>query len=191
MAEIKIERKKTGWIWLVVGLIIVALLAYFFVFNNDKDDNNPEVLTEAEYVSSTNETVAAYVSFIENSNKNMSLDHVYTNEALLKLVDATKAKANEVGYEVGADLEKVKEYANMITEDAYATSHADYIRKSDDIITIELQNIQQAKYPNLADDAKELKTAAESVNPDVLTLDQKEAVKNFFAKAADILKKMN
>jgi hypothetical protein len=32
--------------------------------------------------------------------------------------------ANEVGYEVRADIEKVKEYAKMITIDPYETTHA-------------------------------------------------------------------
>jgi hypothetical protein len=77
----------------------------------------------------------------------MSLDHAYTNEALLKLIEATNAMANEVGYEVQADLEKAKEYAEMITKDPFETTHADNIRKAADILTNVLQNIQKAKYP--------------------------------------------
>ncbi len=188
MAEIKIEKKKRGWIWVLAALIIVAILAYFLLFYNN---NKPNEVTETDNVTNTTGPVAAYVSFVENSKEKMSLDHAYTNEALLKLVDATKAKANEVGYVVGADLEKVKEYAEVVTEDAYETTHADYIRKSDDIITLELQNIQKAYYPDLADEAQKLKIASESIKPGVLTLDQKDAVKNFFAKAANILQKMN
>jgi hypothetical protein len=40
----------------------------------------------------------------------MSLDHAYTNEALSKLIEATNAIANEVGYDVQADI--AKEYEN-------------------------------------------------------------------------------
>jgi hypothetical protein len=54
-----------------------------------------------------------------------------------------------------------------------------------------LQNIQKAKYPGLADEVEELKSASESINPEVLTLEQKDAVKNYFAKASDLLQKMN
>ena len=200
MAEIKIEQKKQIWPWLLVGLFIVALLVYFLVFR-DKSKNT-EAVTEADYITNTNEPdllgvkennsiVAAYINFIENSKEKMSLDHAYTNEALLKLIEATNAMANEVGYEVKADLEKVKGYANMITKDPFETTHADNIRKADDIIANVLQNIQKAKYPGLADEVEELKSASASINPDVLTLNQKDAVKNFFAKAADILQKMN
>jgi hypothetical protein len=99
--------------------------------------------------------------------------------------------ANEVGYEVQADLEKVKEYANAITINPFETTHADNIRKADDILTNVLQNIQKAKYPGLAYEVAELKIASESIKPEVLTLEQKDAVMNYFAKASDLLHKMN
>lgn len=200
MAEIKIEQRKMGWWWVVVGLVIAALLVYFLVFRDN--DKNPESVTEADYISNTSEsdligvkennsTVAAYVNFVENSEKKMGLDHAYTNEALLKLVEATNAMANEVGYEVQADLEKVREYAAMITEDPFETTHAGNIRKAADILANVLQNIQKAYYPGLADEVKVLKSASESIKPGVLTLEQKDAVKNYFAKASDLLQKMN
>ncbi|PKO95394.1 MAG: hypothetical protein CVU12_10200 [Bacteroidetes bacterium HGW-Bacteroidetes-7] len=200
MAEIKIEKKKQIWPWLLFGLIVSALLLYFLVFSNY--DKITETVTEAGYNTNTddydliqvkenNSTVAAYVDFVENTNQMMSLDHAYTNEALLKLTNATDAMATEVGYEVRADLEKVKEHAEMITENPFETTHADAIRKAADILTRVLQNIQKAKYPSLTQEVDELKNAAASINPEVLTLDQKDAVKNFFAKASDLLKKMN
>lgn len=202
MAEIKIEQKNQVWPWLLAGLIIAALVIYFLMFRDNDNVNTAEVVTEKDYTSDTNEsnlldvkennsTVVAYVNFVENSKEKMSLDHAYTNEALLKLIEATDAMANEVGYEVQADLEKVREYANMITKDPFETTHADNIRKANDILTNVLQNIQKAKYPGLADEAEELKSASESIKPGVLALEQKDAVKNYFAKAADLLEKMN
>lgn len=200
MAEIKIEQKKQIWPWLLVGLVVAALLVYLLVFRDN--GKNAEAVNDAEYITNTNEpdlleikennsTVAAFVSFVENDTNKMSLDHAYTNEALLKLVAATNAIANEVGYEVRADIEKVEEYANMISKDPFETTHADNIRKADDILTNVLQNIQKAKYPGLADEVEELKSASESIKPGVLTLEQKGAVKNYFAKASDLLQKMN
>lgn len=200
MAEIKIEQKKQVWPWLLIGLVIAALLVYFLVFRDNV--KNSEGLTEADYITNTNKpdllgvkennsTVAAYVNFVETSKENMSLDHEYTNEALLKLIEATNAIAGEVGFEVRADLEEVKEYAKMITNDPFETTHADNIRKADDILTNVLQNIQKAKYPGLADEVEALKSASESIKPGVLTLDQKDEVKTFFSKAADLLQKMN
>lgn len=202
MAEIKIEQKKQVWPWLLAGLVVAALVIYFLMFRDNDNVNTAEVVTEENYISDTNEsnlldvkennsTVAAYVNFVENSKEKMSLDHAYTNEALLKLIEATNAMANEVGYEVRADIEKAKEYANMITNAPFETTHADNIRKADDILTNVLQNIQKAKYPGLADEVEELKSASTAIDPLALTLEQKDAVKNYFAKAADLLEKMN
>ncbi len=196
MAEIKIEKKKQVWPWLLAGIVIATLIVYFLVFrdsgkNTEAEDttntNQPDLLG----VKENNSTVAAFVNFVENDTTKMGLDHAYTNEALLKLMDATKAIAGEVGFEVQADLEKVRDYANMITKDPYETTHADNIRKADDILTNVLQSIQKAKYPSLAGEVEELKRASELIKPEVLTLDQKDAVKNYFVKASDLLQKMN
>jgi len=200
MAEIKIEQKKQIWPWLLVGLVIAALLVYLLVFRDS--DKITEAVSEADDITNTSETdllgvnennltVAAYVNFVDQNKEKMSLDHEYTNEALLKLIEATNAMANEVGYEVRADLDKAKEYAKMITKDPFETTHADNIRKADDIITNVLQNIQKAKYPGLAADIEALRSASELIKPGVLTLDQKDAVKNYFSKASDLLQKMN
>ena len=201
MAEIKVEQKKQVWPWwLLAGLVIVALLVYFLVFHDN--DKNTEAVTQADYTTNTNEpdrsevkesngAIAAYVMFVENNKENMGLNHDYTNEALLKLIEATNAKANEVGYEVRADIDKAREYAEMITKDPHATTHADNIRKAADILTNVLQNIQKAEYPGLAGEVGELRSASESIKPGVLTLDQKDSVKNYFAKASDLLQKMN
>jgi hypothetical protein len=79
----------------------------------------------------------------------------------------------------------------MITTDPFETTHADNIRKADDILADVLQNIQTANYPGLADEAAALKSASESIKPGVLALEQKNAVKDYFEKAADLLQKMN
>lgn len=200
MAEIKIEQKKQVWPWVLLVLVIAGLLAYFLMFR--QNDENTEAVTETDYITNTsqpdligvkenNGTVVAYVNFVENSKEKMSLDHEYTNEALLKLTEATNAMANEVGYEVQADIERAREYAKMIVKDPFETTHADNIRKADDLLTNVLQNIQKANYPGLANEVSALKSASASIKPGVLTLDQKDAVKNYFAKAADLLQKMN
>ncbi len=189
MTEIKIEKKKSAWPWILLGLGIIALLIYLLGFSDrkEKEADTAELIS----VNENNSTVAAFVSFTEDDKNKMGFDHAYTNEALLKLTDATGAMAGEIGYDVRADLDKVKEYANNITKDPFETTHADNIRKAADILTNVLQNMQQAKYPQLSNEVAELRNASASINPDVLTLDQKDAVKSFFYKAADLLRKMN
>lgn len=201
MAEIKIEKKKKVWPWVAAGLGVVILVIAVMVSRDTVKPMDIEAATEyvpqpekpADLlgVKENNATVAAYIDFIENSPGKMTLDHAFSNEALLKLIDATKAMAGTVGYRIQVDLEKVKGYANIITEDKYVTTHADYIRIADDSITHVLQNIQMTHYPTLASDIEELKRTAEAINPNVKTLKQKDAVRMYFAKACEVLKKMN
>jgi len=53
MAEIKIEKKKAIWPW-IIGIIILALLIYFLAFNDrkakDKDETATEELTSVNEV---------------------------------------------------------------------------------------------------------------------------------------------
>lgn len=121
----------------------------------------------------------------------MSLDHAYSSEALTKLTDAVDAMATEAGYDVKVDIAKAKQYADEITKDPLVTTHADKIRSAANVLSTSLQNMQQAKYPGLSAEAADVKSAAAAIIPQTLTLDQRDAVKSFFRKAADLLTKMN
>jgi hypothetical protein len=158
---------------------------------NEEIEEAPETTTSLIAVNENNTIVTAFIDFIEIDSNRMSLDHAFTHEALYKLTNATNAIADEAGYVVKADIDSVKMYAEMITTDPFETTHANNIRSACDIITNVLQNIQLAKYPGLTNEVAELKNASISINPDVLTLDQQDAVISFFNKAAVLLKKMN
>lgn len=192
MAEIKIEKKTNIWTWILLGTVIVAAFIYFMSSNYGTKETveipEPTALID---INENNTTVNAFVVFIESDSNKMTLSHEFTTEALIKLTDATNAMADEIGYDIKADMEKVKGYADFITRDILNTLHADSIRKSFDLLTNVLQNIQQAKYPTLNNEVTELRNASVSIDPDVLTLNQKDAVKNYFYKAAALLKKMN
>lgn len=192
MAEIKIEKKKSVWLLVLLIFGVTAVLLYLLSLNDgsQKMEKIPET-TDLLSVHENLATVIAFVVFVESDSNKMTFDHAYTNEALLKLVEATNAIADEVGYDIKADIDQVKEYAEIITVEPYETTHANNIRKAADILTNILQNIQQAKYPGLSNEVVQLRNASSLINPDVLTLNQKNAVKSFFSSAADLLKKMN
>ena len=202
MAEIKIVQKKQTGLWLLAVIAIAILLYYFLVFRDNSSINPIEVATETKSVSGTNEnnllgvkennsTVAAFVNFVENDMSRVGLDHAYTNEALLKLSSAMNAMAGEIGYDIRTDLDKVKESITLIANEPFETSFAKNIRNATDNSTTALQNMQLAKYPWLTDEVDALKSASVSINPEVLTLDQKDALMNYFVKASDLLQKMN
>lgn len=89
------------------------------------------------------------------------------------------------------DLQRARELADKITDDPMATTHADNIKKAVEIINAALQNLQQAKYPELGAEAKKVLAASSNINIAELTLDQKETVKTYFKDAALLLQKMN
>ncbi len=202
MAEIKIVQKKQTGLWILAIIVIAILLYYFLVFRDNSSNNASEVVTETMSVSGTNEnnllgikennsTVAAFVSFVENDSSKIGIDSDYTNEALFKLTAATDAMAGEIGYDIRTDLDKVKESTTLIANESFETSQAKNIRTAADNSTTALQNMQLAKYPWLTEEVDALKSASVSINPEVLTLNQKDAVRNYFAKASDLLQKMN
>ena len=195
MAEIKIEKRKAIWPWLLLILAVLALLIWFFWFRGEPDKENTLIL--APPVSDridereNNNTVADYIAFVQADSATMGLDHTYTHGMLIKLIDATKEMARETGYDIKGDLDQAKAYADTITENPMATTHANNIRKAADILGSVLQNMQRAAYPTLSSESAEVVHAAAAINPDDLTLDQRDTVKAFFRKAADLLQKMN
>jgi hypothetical protein len=188
MAEIKIEKKSPVWPWILLGLLVIGGLIYYYGYRNN--DEPGVVQTPPAKAEVENDSVAQYIQYV-NEGRTMSLDHEYTNGALLRLISAINAKAQQTGFDVKADLEKVTEHANQISEDPFETTHANSIRKAADILTDAMQNMQKAKYPNLTTQSDEVRSAANAINPDKLTLDQRDAVKSFFTKSADLLQNMN
>jgi hypothetical protein len=198
MTEIKIEKKKPVWLWilLALGLLVAACAAWFFFIRNDNAEPVEKADEKADKtalidIHEKNNIVAAYVAFIDADTNTMGLDHVFTNDAFTKLTGAVEAIAAEAGYDVKADIAKAKQLAEEITKDPMVTTHGDKIRSAADVLSTSLQNIQQAKYPSLGAEATDVKSAASAINAETLTLDQRDAVKSFLRKAADLLNKMN
>ncbi len=197
MTEIKIEKKATVWPWILLGLLILAAILYFLFFRNNSNDNVAVMDTDTTAqtalvdVHENNDTVTSYITFVKGDTVKMALDHSYSSTALMKLVAATRAMADVSGFDIKADLDKADDDASQITKNPLATNHADLIKDAATHITTALQNMQRTKYPSLNMQAEAVNSAASAINPDVLTLDQKETIQTFFDKAADLLQKMN
>lgn len=195
MAEIKIEKKSPKWPWIILLLVILGIVGYFVFFGDESPDRMAET-TEVEENDNrqealNNSTVADFVSFIENDPDQMGLDHEFTNEALMKLTDATESMAEETDYDIRKDIDKVRALAKKIKEDPYETTHANSIREAAGILASTLSRIQQNGFPDLSSETSQVEQAVEDINVDVLTLEQKSEVKGFFREAADLLQKMN
>lgn len=202
MAEINIEKKTPKWPWILLALvIIIGILLYVFAlngddegndeYNRDKTEETTEEREDTRQSSLSNSTVLAYVSFINEDSDSMGLDHEFTNEALSRLTEATNAMANEINHDIRKDIDTVRTLTEKITTDPYETTHANSIKEVAGILAQALQNMQQHAFPDFDNEADEVKNAASDIETDVLTLEQKEAVKNFFSESANLLEKMN
>jgi hypothetical protein len=198
MAEIKIEKKKPVWPWILLAVVVVGIIIWWAAADDDNDRAMTDDTTQMQEAD-RNDTyrpdagaVNTYVMmFDERNTGEMSLDHDFTNKALANLIEAVRAQAKEDGYDVKADLDQARQYADVVTQDPYETSHADNIRKAAETIARALHNMQQANYPHLNNEAQEVQDAARNIKPGELTLEQKSEVKTFFRKSADLLDKMN
>ncbi len=189
------SKKKSNWAlpWIITGALIIILLGYLWWLKG-RDAEPIRTATTDTTTSSPragNSTVADYVRFIDSGGHQMNLEHEFTSKALHKLADATSAMARAAGQTPSPALDSVHVYANNITEDKYATSHADDIRRGANIIVAALQSLQRERYPALGAEARDIATAAFQINPDKLALDQREEVKGFFRSTASLLQKMN
>jgi len=191
MTEIKIEKKKQVWPWILVLIALIVAALYLFTRNDEEKPIETATKTELIDVRENNAIVADYVAFVNADTNTMTLDHAYSSGALTKLTDAVDAMATVAGYDVKADIGQARQYANDITKDPMATSHANKIKSAAEVLSKSLQNLQQAKYPGLNADAMDVKNAAAAINPETLALDQRMVIKSFFRKASDLLTKMN
>jgi hypothetical protein len=194
MAEIKIEKKNYAWVWILLGIIIVGLILYFLM-RDDREteyhETDTDTTTQQIYNGDNSDNaVNNYLGFISNDDS-LGRNHEYSSEALSRLADAIREKAGQVNYDISADLEKADEYANRITNDPAAASHSQSIKNAADILTNAMQNLQNAHYPDLNNEMQEVSNAASKINPKILTLNQREAIKDYFNKSGDLLRNMN
>lgn len=63
MAEIKIEKKKPVWPWVILILVVLGIIAYF-VYANDEDVNDDfdDDITNEQVIDTTN-TQSSYDSY--------------------------------------------------------------------------------------------------------------------------------
>ena len=198
MAEIRVEKKSPMWPWILIGLIILGVILYFVFADDSNGDSERTTTTEQRDDDSSqvnrpvnNQTVASYVTFIQDGDREMSLDHEYSNEALKRLTEATKAMADEVNVDVERDLSVVRSNAQQIQQDPFETTHADKIRNSAEKISDALMTIQREAFPNLSNDASAVRNSAMEIDSEELALDQRDDIKSFYDRAASLLQKMN
>lgn len=205
MAEIKIKKKKPIWPLVLVALLIIALVYFIFINDNEKVNDTVDDVREMVTDARTSDTmkdnnavllsematskISAYKTYIANDAE-MEIDYEYSNAALTRLIDATEEIANSLGVDVRADLEKARASTDSITKDTNDPNHANKIKKTGNNIAQALEKIQRQKYPRLNNNIEELHDAVAAIAPGKKVVEQKVPIKDFFDEAGKLLNNM-
>lgn len=209
MAEIKIEKKKPVWPWILLGLIILAVILYFVFADNDDDEvleeeNTEQVMTtpetEEEFTDtetaeweednlSGEESVSRYMTQIGDQEK-MGIDHEYSSEALVLLINSLENRAEEANINTQVEIQELKSDVRQIKENPQSLTHANTINNVGTKIVTLMEKMQQEKFSNISTDVQEVRTALQNITPGTPTLEQKDAVNSFYKEAGDVLQKM-
>lgn len=220
MAEINVERKDTSiWPW-ILGLLLLALLAWgvYELLDDDTADvaeaplvvpgpAAPVVDPAAAPAVPTDQTAAnipAAVTEYANTcaqpmdaSANMGLQHDFTANCVQRLVDALDAvivRNNIADTNVQQRLTSMRQTAqNLRASPAEATNHANMTREAFAGAADLMQAVHQAGYSTVAPlgtAVSEAQTAAQNVQADMQMLNQQQAVHNFFREAGDAVRMM-
>lgn len=205
MAEIEIQKKKNNNIWpWIIGLIVVAALIWLLAGAFDDDDDVVEqepvsttaAISDAEPISSDDmpDDVEEYITFANQDDQSeMGVEHEYTSQGITKLALALDALVEEKGIQdVNVDEKRrmMQSKADYIQQNWESTKHADSLKSAFSAANELMASIQEANYPDMGPQVGELETAAEAIDPQDLTLEQKNIIKNYFDKSSQILQAM-
>lgn len=213
MAEIKIEKKRPVWPWIIVILIILALVIYFVYANRENedynDDFNDDVTTEQiddsingdmdnaydpqqNYRSSFDE-FSAFEESISDSTR-IAVDSSYTKKAFSNLARVVVGKADESSLQDSEALNDLRAYTTLSTPISSTLKGAGVSKNfkivRDNVVKV-LEAIQAKTYPELQSQITDLKQVAAKIDGSISMDKQQAHMHSFFRKSSDVLKAMN
>ena len=213
MAEIKIEKKKPIWPWILLILLILGVIAYFVYANNDddyQDDNVDDVrneqvmdtigrpMTEGGVQNPDGSYGSAYDNYqafegsITDSTR-IAVDSSYTKKAFANLAKLVVKKADENNIEDSPALTDLREFSVLIIGIAKTSTNMDNFKNfktACDKVAKVLGDIQEKNYPNLKQQTSELKQMADDISASVPMAEQQQKMTAFLHKTRDILQAM-
>lgn len=209
MAEIRVEEKKNRpiWPWIIGALLLIGLIwAVAELFDNEEPrrevaavEQPVEDRTRIEEERVANNQMAApvneFVAYVENDERSpdMGLDHAYTSEGIQKLRAALVALADQHGAgDANIDQQKrdMEQAADKIQQDPTSLQHANHIKDAFTKASTLMASIQQRSFPDAEDEVEDVRSAAESIDVNTQTLDQKDDVKKFFDESSEAIQEM-
>ena len=203
MAEIQLERKEgKNWLWIVLGLLLLALLAWWLLSQRGDDDpvvaETPGVV--ADSISRTGMTasgeVGGFIQFVEDNRTRteMGRDHEFTAEGIRHLAGALGAVAMRDtvgGAALQPRLDSLRQKADVIQRNAQSGQHSNQVRDAFTSAVAIMDDLRQRRYPNAAGHVTQARQAAEAVQPGQQLLNQKTQIQQFFEHSAEVLRNMS
>ncbi|MCK0125073.1 hypothetical protein MWU76_11735 [Gelidibacter sp. F2691] len=211
MAEIKIEKKKPVWPWVILILVVLGIIAYF-VYANDEDINDDfdDDITNEQVIDTTNtqssydsyntgttnssyDQFTAYDQSIADSTR-VAVDSSYTKKAFANLTKAVVQKADENNIEDSEALTDLRNFSSLITSISTTTKDTkgfkNFKTASDKVVKV-MEDIQKKAYPSLQTQVADLKKTAAKVDGSVMMNKQQEQLYAFLRQSRDVLQMMN
>ena len=215
MTEIKIEKKKPIWPWILLILIVLGIIAYFVYANPDldnrSDDFDDDVINEKIIDSKTDQMSTddtyntdksyggvydGYMAFDESirDSTRIAVDSSYTKKAFSNLTKLVVKQADKNDIEDSQPLEDLRNYSVLITEISKTSGNMENFKNFKtlcDKIAAVLGDVQAKSYPSLQQEASNLKQIASKISLSTPMDKQQTDLNDFLHKSRDILKSMN
>lgn len=212
MAEIEIERKSgMAWLWWVLGLALLALLAWLLFAGGDDDDVavvDPMVTDTAAMVAPMGAVdtgmagmavqggpaVQEYMNTCAPAQPTeMGLDHAYTSDCLNRLVAAVETvlqSPSVTGVNAQAELTTARQAAERLAQSQVGAEHSRMTQEAFTAVAALVNRIQDDRFPALDSQATQMEQTATSISPGQPLLNQRESVQQFFRQAGAVLNGM-
>ena len=204
MANIEIEPKRRSvWPW-IIGLLVLALVAWLVLAPRDEGDVavvSAPVATPADGAVEATQPAGApmpvedFLSWVggTEARERMGRDHEYTADGIRRLAAALGAVVSQqriADTAFDAALIGLRQRADALQRDATADMHALEAREAFLLAASTIEGVQQRRFPNLAAETTEAWRTARAVNAQRPLLEQQEQVREFFDRAAAALRRM-
>lgn len=218
MAEIKIEKKKPIWPWILLILIILGIVAYFVYANDLHEDHNDDFdddVTDEQMLNPTDTTdgqmntgdtydannsygssydeYAAFEESMRDSTR-IAIDSSYTKKAFANLAKVVVKKADENNLEDSKALGDLRNFSVLMTGIANANSDMDNFKNfktAADKVASVLGDIQSKNFPSMQQEVANLKESASKISVSTTMDKQQTEIYAFLKKSRDVLKDMN
>lgn len=215
MAEIKIEKKKPFWAWVVLALVILSIIAYIvYIYQGNKNTNdglgneysNEPIIESTNNPMNTKSTkgtaympgtsydqYTAFEGSIKDSTR-IATDSSYTKKAYYNLCKAVAKKAEETNVADSQALTDLKNFSMLITKVSSPLGNAESAKNfktASDKVAKVLEDIQIKSYPGLQSQVSDLKQVTSKMDGYVRMDKQQANITEFLQKSRDILKEMN